>query len=55
MDKINTKDIIVEQTIYLCVEKLITTDGTKYEVNDRIAEEAYASLQPREREHFEDI
>lgn len=39
--------------MYICVEKLVTNDGTVYELNDQISDEAHAYLPPNEREHFE--
>ena len=39
--------------MYICVEKLVTQDGSVYDKKDQIGEEAYAYLQPEEREHFE--
>ncbi len=41
--------------MYICVERLVASDGTIYELKDRISSAAYAYLQPSEREHFEEL
>lgn len=41
--------------MYICVERLVTSDNTNYLPKDTISDEAYAYLQPNEREHFEKI
>lgn len=39
--------------MYICVEEFVTTDDTVYSEKDTISNEAYAYMQPNERENFE--
>lgn len=39
--------------MYTCIEDFATSDGTRYYEGDMISGDAYAYLQPSERENFE--
>lgn len=49
--EVSTESAKLEDS-YVCVESIII-DNNKYNLGDRIGEDAYAFLQPIQREHFE--